>query len=523
MNANDEAALKEGCVFDEAAALRVRRFANKCCRHSKGRWAGEPFDFTPDCWEHFIKPLYGWKRKDGSRRFRQAFDFEPKKNGKSTKCAVLSLFHTTGDGEPAPEVYGAAKNRQQAGIVFNEAKLMVRTSPVLSSLLRIVDTKKTIHYDATGGFYRCLSADAGTQEGLNISALIRDELHALKDRELYEALKYGGAARRQPVIIDITTAGSDKDSICYELYSYAKQVERGEVIDTSFLPYIREAGEEDDFDNPATWAKANPSWGITIDPEVFRQEWAAAKRSGPSAWSSFLRYRLNLWIEDITDWLPVEMWDACNGEPTFPPGADVFGGLDLSSTTDLTSFVLWCPATYSIRVWFWIPREAFKWRERRNKTRIDQYEGTGDLRVMDGARIDHDIIERDVVEICKGYNVKKIGADPYNAVDLLMRLSDNHRHGLPVESYRQGMLHLSPPMKYVEGLILGKAIRHGGHPVLRWNFRNVAVKSDESENKRPVKNKSPDKIDGIVALLMAVGVGMKAGDMTSVYDKGQSI
>lgn len=520
VSANDAAALEEGCFFDEAAALRVRKFAG-LCRHSKGKWAGEAFDFTPDCWENWIKPLYGWKRRDGSRRFRKTFKFVPKKNGKSTECGVLTLYHLCADNEPAPEVYGAAKNRQQAGIVFNEAKMIVKTSPLLSELLRVVDTRKTIHYDKAMGFYRCLSADAGTQEGLNISALIRDELHALKDRKLFAALRYGGAARRQPLQIDITTAGDDKESICYGMYAHAKRVLSGEVIDTSFLPYIREAEEDDDPDNAATWAKANPSWGVTINPREFREAWQEAKQT-PADWNDFLRYRLNRWIENTTGWLPVDKWDLCAGEPIFPPGAEVFGGLDLSSTTDLTAFVLWCPSTCSVLVWFWVPREAFKQRERRNKERIDKWEGKF-IRVIEGARIDHDIIERDVVEICRQYNVCKIGADPYNAVDLLMRLSDNHKHGLPVTEFRQGMLHLSPPMKMLEGLILDGKVRHGGHPVLRWNFANVAVKTDESENRRPAKNKSADKIDGIVALLMAVGVAMKSGDMRSVYDTGMSL
>lgn len=521
MTKSDEAAIAEGCHFDGTGAERVRRFAQKCCVHSKGRWAGEPFDFTPDCWEHFIKPLYGWKRADGSRRFSHAFKFVPKKNGKSTECAVLALYHLTADNEPAPEVYGAAKNRQQAGTVFNEVKLFVDSSPVLRApFLRVVDTKKAVHCDSTGGFYRCLSADAGTQEGLNISALIRDELHALKDRKLYSALRFGGAARRQPLTIDITTAGDDKESVCYELYAKAKRVLAGDEIDTAFLPYIREAADGDDPDDPATWAKANPSWGITIDPARFKQDWASSKAS-PSDWNDFLRYRLNRWVESTTGWLPIESWDACRGEPEFPDGAKVFGGLDLSSTTDLTAFVLWCPSTYSLRVWYWVPREAFRHRERRNQERIDRYERTGHIKVIEGARIDHDIIEKDIVEICSQYNVQKIGADPYNAVDLLMRLY--RVHGLDVEPYRQGMLHLSPPMKHIEGLILQGMLRHGGHPVMRWNFRNVAVKTDESENKRPVKDKSADKIDGVVALLMAAGVAMKTDQTPSVYEQGQGL
>lgn len=513
MNANDEAAIAEGCYFDEAAALRVRRFANRCCRHSKGdKVAGQPFDFAPDIWENWVRPLYGWKRADGTRRFQQTFAFLPKKNGKSTTAAVLAAYHLVADGEAAPEVYGAAKNRNQAGIVFREAAMMIRSSPVLSKMLRVVDSRKTIHYDAGFGVYRCLSADAGSQEGLNVSALLRDELHALKDRKLYDALRYGGAARSQPLFIDITTAGDDKESICFEAYTYAKRVASGDVIDTAFLPYIREAEDGDDPDDEATWRKANPSYGITMRPDAFRVAWKQAKESQAS-WNTWLRYRLNRWIESVAMWLGVEHWDRSAAEPVFD--GPCFGGLDLSSTTDLTAFVLWWPKTRSVLAFFWIPEDAFKHRERKNQRRIQQWSPEW-ISTIPGAMIDHEVIFRDVARISEQYKVQAIGGDPYNAVDLLMRLSNEA--GLKVIPYRQGMLHLSPPTKHLEGLVLDGQLRHGGNPALRWNFANVAIKTDESDNKRPVKRASADKIDGIVALLMAIGVQLQAGDLTSAYE-----
>lgn len=514
MNANHEAAHDAGCYFDGTAAERVRKFANRCCRHSKGRWAGQPFDFTEHAWEHWIKPLYGWKRKDGTRRFRETFCFWPKKNGKSTTAAVLAEYHLVADNEPAPEVYSAAKDRNQAGIVYREASMMVKSSPVLNPMLRIVESKKTIHYDAGNGVYRCLSADAGSQEGLNVSALLRDELHALKDRKLYAALRFGGAARSQPMFIDITTAGDDKESICYEVYSYAKEVASGKRVDISFLPYICEAGEDADPDDEDTWQRANPSWGITIDPTEFRSSWERAKQSQAS-WNEWRRYRLNQWIEGVASWLPVEKWDACIGAVMFDATRPVFGGLDMSSTTDLTAFVLWQGGTQSVLPFFWCPEEAFRQRERKNKDRIDHWAREGLIRVIPGARIDHEIILRDVVAICKQHRVRAIGADPYNAVDLLMKLS--RAGSFKVHPYRQGMLHLSPPMKLLEGLVLDGSLRHGGHKVLRWCFKNVAVKVDESENIRPVKNRSTDKIDGLVALLMAIGVQLQHDDGPSVY------
>ena len=515
MTESDKQAIVEGCYLDEAAAERVRTFAARCCPHTKGKWSGKPFDFLPWQWEDVIRPLFGWKRPDGLRRFRRAYIEIPKKNGKSTVCAVLALYLLCADNEPGAEVYGAATDRQQASIVFREAMLMARKSRPLSPLLRIKESAKTIYHDATGSLYRCLSADAGRQEGLNTHGLIFDEFHAQRDRKLAEALEFSGASRDQPMIVEITTAGSDLDSVCYEEHTYAQQVLSGEKIDTSFFPYIRAADEDDDYDDPAVWHKANPSLGVTIPLEAFRSDHARAKRSGP-AWNSFLRYRLDRWIESVSAWLDQDSWRRCGAEPTIPDGSRVFGGLDLSSTTDLTAFVIWHPESGSVKCWQWCPAEAFKERERLNKTRIDGWARSGHIRTIPGAMIDQNRIFDDVVEICRHYDVQLIGADPYNAVSLLMRLRDEA--GLNVVQYRQGMLHMSGPMKSLQGKILDGRVRHGGNPVLSWNFGNVAVKTDESENIRPAKNKCADKIDGIVAWIMAEGVAL-SGEGPSVYER----
>lgn len=502
-------------VFSPEAAERVRRFAFRCCRHTKGKWAGKPFDFLPWQWDDVISPLYGWRRADGTRRFRKAYIEIPKKNGKSTLCAVLALYHLCADGEAAAEVYSAAKDRQQAGIVYREALLMVRGSPVLTNLIREKESAKSMFLDSRSALYRCLSADAGSQEGLNASAVIFDEYHAQLNRALSSVLEFSGSARSQPLQIYITTAGKDKESVCYEMRQYALDVLSGKVNDPAFFAYIRCAAEKDDPDDEATWRKANPSLGDTITLDSFREDHKRAKRSA-DAWNDFLRYRLDRWVETTSGWLPIEDWDRCVGEVEFPPGAIVFGGLDMSSTTDLTAFALWCPSTLSVKVWFWIPEKAFETRERKNKQRIDRWRGEF-IKVIPGARIDPEVIFSDVTEICAAHNVEKIGADPYNAVDLLMRM---HAAGLPIEAYRQGMLSMSPPMKQLEGLLLDGKIHHGNHPVLRWNFQNVAVVTDASENKRPDKSACADKIDGIVAWLMAIGVQMKTDPTPSVYATG---
>lgn len=513
--ASDRQAASEGCYLDIAAAERVRTFAARCCPHTKGQWSGKPFNFLPWQWDDVIVPLFGWKKADGRRRFRKAYIEIPKKNGKSTICAVLALYLLCADHEPGAEVYGAGLDRQQASIVFREAMLMARKSPVLGPMLRIRESAKTIHDDRTGSLYRCLSADAGRHEGLNMSGLIFDEYHTQKNRLLSEALEYSGASRRQPLLVEITTAGSDLESVCYEEHKYAASILAGETIDTGFFPFIRAAGEEDDPDSEATWYKANPSLGVTIPLDSFRDDWQRSKRS-PAAWNSFQRYRLNRWIESVSAWLDFERWKECGGEPEIPAGEPVYAGLDLSSTTDLTAFAIWHPPSGSVKWWFWAPTEAFKERERKNKTRLEPWVREKLITPIPGAMIDQGKVYEDIVQICSRYNVQAIGADPYNAVSLLMRLVSEA--GLPVREYRQGMLHMSGPMKSLQGKILDGRVRHGNNPVASWMFGNVAVKTDESENIRPAKNKCADKIDGIVAWIMAEGVAL-SGEGPSVYER----
>lgn len=515
MTESDKAAIADGCVLNPAAAERVRTFARKCCRHTKGRWHGKTFDYLPWQMRDVVTPLYGWLRKDGSRRFRRAYIEIPKKNGKSTVCATFALYHTCADNEPGAEVYGAGLDRQQASIVFREAAQIVRQSPVLSPIIRIRESAKTLHHDATGSLYRCLSADAGRHEGLNMSALIFDEYHVQPNRKLTEALEYSGASRVQPLTIMITTAGSDLESVCYEEHQYAKSVLSGERVDPGYFAFIAAADEKDDPDDPATWAKANPSLGVTISLESFREDHTRAKRS-PSAWNSFRRYRLNQWVESVSAWLDQERWRACGAEPTFPDGAPVYAGLDVSSTTDLTAFCLWHPETGSVKWWFWCPQEAFLERERKNKFRVDQWARSGHIRAIPGAMIDQNVLYKDIVSICRGYRVQAIGADPWNAVSLLMRLRDEA--GLPVQSYRQTPQCISPAMKSLEARILDGKVRHGNNPVASWMFGNVAVKVDVNDNIRPAKNRCADKVDGIVAWIMAEGVAM-ASLGPSVYER----
>src|SRR5215831_5309752 len=281
----DEAALAEGCTFHAASAERVRQFFRSFLRHSKGQWAGKPFELLDWQFTDIIAPLFGWKRADGSRRFRRAYIEVPKKNGKSTLASGIGLYLLVGDGEPGAEVYSVAADRYQANIVHGEAIRMVRASPGLSSRLELNRTTHNISFPKLSAWYRSLSSEANTKEGLNAHGLIIDELHAWKGRGLWDALRYAGRSRRQPLLFAITTAGDDMDSICREQHDYAKGVLSGEILDTRFFAYIRRAAaiaegdrEDDDWADPAIWHKANPSLGVTIDPGEFARDVEEAKQ-----------------------------------------------------------------------------------------------------------------------------------------------------------------------------------------------------------------------------------------------------
>lgn len=512
----DERAVAEGCRFDLRAAERVRQFFSRYLRHSKGQFAGKPFELLPWQWEKIIGPLFGWKRKDDTRRYRRAGIWVAKKNGKSQLCSGMSLYMLTGDGEPGAEVYNAAADRDQASIVFNEAANMVEASPALSGRLEVIRSTKRIVFRERASWYKALSAEAPTKEGLNWHAIIIDELHAQPNRDLWDALVYGGRARRQPLLITISTAGYDRLSIGYEQYRYAKQVAAGEIIDTSFLPFIAEAEESDDWKSPAAWKKANPSYGVTVPESAFEQECAEATAS-PAKENAFRRYVLNMWTEQDVRWLSMDRWDECAGavDPEELEGRDCHAALDLASTTDTASLVLLFPSddgTYDVLPFFWVPAETPAKRRRENRVAIDAWVESGKIETTDGDVIDYDVIRSRLNELNEKYHIVDVSIDRWNATQLSTQLQGD---GFNVIAFGQGFSSMTAPTKELEALILGNRIRHGGNPVLRWMAGNVSVKTDAAGNLKPAKDKSSEKIDGIVALIMALGQAMVSEPSTA--------
>jgi len=515
--AADRRAIAEGCAFDEAAAQRVRRFFEGYLRHSKGSWAGKPFMLLPWQWDDIIRPLFGWMRPDGTRRFRLAYIEVPKKNGKSELCAGIGLYMLAGDGEPGAEVYSAAADRLQATIVHGEAARMVGQSPALSKRLKVTDTTKTISYQETNGWMRALSAEAPTKEGLNIHGLLFDELHAQPNRDLWDTLRYGGAARRQPLLVMITTAGWDRNSICWEQHAYAQQVLDSVVEDTQFFGYIRAADEKDDWRAEDTWFKANPSLGHIIDLESFRNECLEAQ-AAPTKENTFKRYRLNIWTEQATRYIPMDAWDECPNELDREGllGQPCFAGLDLASTQDICAFVLYFPDQCAVLPWFWVPTESAHERERRDGVPYQTWARDGLVTLSDGNTADHERIAAEIEHLGKLYDIRDIGFDRWGSQWIQGALQGA---GFEIAEFGQGFKDMSGPTKELLALVLKRELNHGGNPVLRWMAGNVAAEGDAADNVKPSKKHSTERIDGIVALIMAIGRAMAGADnMVSVYD-----
>jgi phage terminase large subunit-like protein len=505
-------AVEQGLDFyyDGERGDHAVEFFENFLHHSKGKFAGKPFTLL-DWQRDMLQELFGWVRVDNdTRRYRMAYISTAKKSGKTTILAGVGLYLLTADNEPGAEIYGAASDREQASLVFKEAANMVRASPFLSRALEVVDSRRTIAFKAAASFYRVLPADAFRAEGLNIHGLLFDELHAQRTRDLFDSLRYGGAARSQPLLCSITTAGYDRNSICYEQYQYAKRVLEDWRYDPTFFPLIYEAGEKDDWTAEETWPKANPSWSVTINPKDFEADCKEAQKSSTKEFS-FKRYRLNMWTQADTRWLKAEAWAACDDKPPGPlDGRECWCGLDLATTYDTSAFVALFPAedgTFDILCRFWIPGDNAAEREKRDRVPYIAWanEPETGLKMTYGNVTDYDVIRKDVNEFARQYNIRQLAIDRWNATQLSIQLNQD---GHDVVGFSQGIGSMSAPSKLLENLVVSGKIRHAGNKVLTWMAGNASVKVDSNGNFRPVKPKqgNVERIDGIVSLIMALGI-----------------
>lgn len=512
----------KGSYYDKEYADFAVAFIESLC-HTKGTWAGKKFELI-DWQEQIIRDLFGTLKPNGYRQFNTAYIEIPKKQGKSELAAAVALLLTCGDGEQRAEVYGCAADRQQASIVFEVAADMVRMCPALSKRVKILASQKRIIYIPTNSFYQVLSAEAYSKHGFNIHGVVFDELHTQPNRKLFDVMTKGsGDARMQPLYFLITTAGTDTHSICYETHQKAKDILDGRKIDPTFYPVIYGADENDDWTDPKVWEKANPSLGITVGIDKVRAACESAKQN-PSEENSFRQLRLNQWVKQAVRWMPMDKWDKCafavNEEQL--EGRVCYGGLDLSSTTDITAFVLVFPPCdeedkYIILPYFWIPEDTLDLRVKRDHVPYDVWERQGYLQTTEGNVIHYGYIEKFIEKLGERFNIREIAFDRWGAVQMVQNLESM---GFTVVPFGQGFKDMSPPTKELMKLTLEQRIAHGGHPVLRWNMDNIFVRTDPAGNIKADKEKSTEKIDGAIATIMALDRAIRCGNNNCalVYD-----
>ena len=504
----------EGEYFDDEAAERGVKFFELFLTHVKGELAGEPF--LLEDWQKAINGcIYGWKRADGTRRFREAYVLVPRKNGKSTYAAGFALSGLTIDHEQGAEVYSIAADRMQAALVFDQAKVMALKDEELQK--HLIAHKYCIANPTTNSIYKPLSAEASTKHGLNTSLAIIDELHAQPNAELVEVIQTSTGARKQPLIIYITTADYCRESIANDIYEYAKKVRDGLLQDSSFLPVIYEATLQDDWTDREIWAKANPNMGVSIAEDYLDRECRKAKEN-PSYENTFKRLHLNVQTEQDKRWLQMHLWDECPQEP--PTEEELqdhpcWGGVDLSSTVDLTAFALYWPDLNYVKVQMWMPEARMK--EKRNHIIYGNWVSQGHVCITAGEAVDYNWIRAAIVEASETYRIQDIGYDPWNASHVAQQLQEDD--GLPMVQFRQGFASMNEPSKALERLIVEKKLNHGGNPALRWMVSNVCAKVDPSGNIKPDKQTSSQKIDGVVAMIIAIGRAMFTDDSECVYNE----
>ena len=507
--------------YDKAKADRAVKFIENLC-HTKGKWAGKRFWLLP--WqEQLIRDIFGIVKPDGYRQLRTAFVEICKKVGKSELAAAVALYLLYADNEPSAEVYGAAADRQQASIVFDVARQMVEMSPALLKRSKLMTATKRIVNYGNSGYYQVLSAEVGGKHGFSVSGLVFDEIHTQPNRQLYDVLTKGSSdARQNPLHFIITTAGTDRHSIAYELHTKAVDILEGRRVDPTFYPVVYGLKDDEDWEDEANWYKVNPSLGYTVDIERLRDAYREAKQN-PADEVTFKWLRLNMWVSSTVAWIPDAIFMKGNEEIDLAAleGRDCYGGLDLSSTGDITALVLMFPPRdedekYILLPFFWVPEETIPQRVKAASVPYDIWERQGYLLSTEGNVIHYDFIEKFINDLAEKYHIVEIAVDRWNATQMIQNLEGD---GFTMVPFGQGFASMSGPTKDFYRLLMEGKIIHGGHPVLRWMAGNVVVDTDPAGNIKMDKEKSTERIDGAVALVMALDRAIRhQGAAESVYD-----
>jgi phage terminase large subunit-like protein len=500
-----------------ARADKAVRFVRKLCLH-EGRFAGQPFPLA-DWQERLIRRIYGPVDELGRRQVRTAFIMVPRGSGKSSLASALGLLHTFGpEKEAGGQVIAAAADREQANIVFTAASRMIQQDAVLSRITSITPSIKRIQHPASGSTFRAVSHEAYSKHGLSITCLLADEVHAWPTRELWDVLTTSMGKREAPLTIAITTAGVGRAGIAWELYSYAKRVQLGEVEDPTFLPVLLEPPEGFDWRDPEVWAYVNPALGVFRSLEEMQTSARRAEHV-PAQQAAFRQLYLNEWKDgSATPWLDLAIWDEGALDAVSPPdGARCWIGVDLSATTDLTAVVavfehgdgfLAVPK-------FFVPSDSLRRRSERDGIPYVLWAQEGHIVATAGSVVDYGVVEDYIADLGEHFRVAAVAIDRWNSTATTTRLMEQ---GLPVVKFGQGFASMSGACKELERLVLARQLYHTGCPVLRWCLSNVALEQDAAGNIKITKSKSKEKVDGAVAMAMAVGVAQTEG-ARSIYEE----
>jgi phage terminase large subunit-like protein len=490
--------------FDEKEASRPCWFIENLT-HTKGELAGRAIHLEP--WQCFLlTTLFGWKSKAGNRRFRSAYVEVSRGNGKSTLLSGIGLFCLCADHEPGAEVYSFATTREQAKIVFGDAQTMARGNRALQEAYGLEVTAHALYVPATNSTFQAKSAEGSTLDGLNTHLAIIDELHAHKKRDVFDVVETSLGKRRNSLMVSITTAGVDRTGICYEQRTLVTKILSGSLQDESYFGIIYTLDPDDDWKSDEALAKANPNWGVSVRPEVIRALQAKAIAT-PSAENNFKTKHLDVWCNADVGWMDMKAWDACADESLDESdfdGEPCWLGLDLASTSDMTAKVkifqrkIDGSSHYYLFGDYWLPRTAI---ERGVNSQYQGWEYLGYLHVCEGPVTDFAEIRDSILEDCGRYSVQSVAYDPFQAVQLSKELSDD---GVPMVLCKQTVANLSDPMKQFQALVLDHRLHFNGDPVLTWMVSNVVCHVDVKENIYPRKDAPENKIDGVVAGIMAL-------------------
>lgn len=487
--------------FNHRDADRAGFFIQEFCRHVKGPLAGESLRLQP--WQHeIVSNLFGCERPKGKRRYRYVWLEIPRKAGKSTFAAAIGLYMLMVDPEPGAEIVIAASNAEHASICFNIIREMVSVDADLNAVCKV---------NRRGIFYKdaCLHVVSSRHEavhGRNISCVLFDDICLQTTRDLHDALITSMATRSQPLTLYVTSAGGERSSLAWELHEYALKVKGGMVDDPTWLVSIFGATPEDDWTDPRVWRRSHPGLGVSISEEFIRQECRRAEQT-PGFIASFQRLYLNLWVQERSRWLDMDKWDRCGVaslDQAALAGRECRAGLDLSTTTDLSALVLVFRDNdegYTVLPFAFCPAATIPERQRRDRVDYASWRHQGYLIATDGNTIDHEAIRLKVLELARIYRIRELAYDRWNSSMLINRLVSDGLTCVPVAQSNGAM---NIPARELERVLADRKLRHGGHPVLRWCACNAIPHVDASGDIRPSKSKSTERIDLLVAMLMAI-------------------